>query len=143
MKNLTFIALASLLTACSSTPKIDSIKYSNSGTRCPEIPENLRWKTVADDPRWRDAFISSLLGVKDVDRLITGGTQVTTFVYDWNGYGAKETKDQNNAIVSVVDIETGCDISTKEYNDRRFFYRFMTDAPGYKYRQYLNQINSK
>jgi hypothetical protein len=138
MKNtmkLMLLASALLVVACSSTL---NVSYSNTGTACPSIPEEFRWKTIADAPQWGSALVASLLGVKDISRYVTGGLPFTSTVYDWNGAGLNETKNQNDEMISVVDIGTGCEIGTKEYADRKVFFKNRADAPGYQSRQLIN-----
>lgn len=144
-KKFTYITLIILLiiTGCANTPTEAKKYYTNKGNICPEIPEKFRWKSIDDNPRWRDALVASLLGSSDVSGFITDGALIHSPIYDWNGEALIEIKNQSNWTIRVVDEKTGCPIGMQEYGERRVFFKKRDDAPGYKVIQLMKKISTE
>lgn len=77
------------------------------------------WKTVKDNPRWKDAFIGMLLGQKDVYKMITGGNVSTRITYDDLGRQLEEHVNELGERVRVTDVESGQELNPNEYAARR------------------------
>lgn len=77
------------------------------------------WKTVKDDPRYKDAFIGMLLGDPNAYKYITGGQVTTKITYDDLGRQLEEKVNDLGERVKVIDVLSQRELSPEEYASRR------------------------
>lgn len=77
------------------------------------------WKTVKDDPRYKDAFIGMLLGDPNAYKYITGGQVTTKITYDDLGRQLEEKVNDLGERVKVIDVLSQRELSPEEYATRR------------------------
>jgi hypothetical protein len=132
VKHINFL-LVFFIWSCAATNGKSTINYTYDGRICNEIPAQFAWKTTDDDPQYGKSLFASLMSdPEESKQLLTGGAQTTTNIYDWNGNLYRQTKNQNNEIVKLIDVSNNCPIGQNEYKIRKIFFNNLNEAPGYR-----------
>jgi hypothetical protein len=122
------VCMLGLLCSCGTKNTPTQLTTSNI---CSEIASKDNWYTTIDNPRWKDAFIASMMGQKNISGYITGGTVKPETLYDWNGNSYTQFTNENGEIVRVIDNYNSCPIGQNEYQRRKVMFKEYEKTPGY------------